>query len=89
MVYLNKCLFFVSGDNPYRVDARQISQRASLLQRYLCDEQKELQALYALQALMVHMEQPASKCSAINPPLLGVISDSIWSDHNNKCLTTN
>ncbi len=55
-------LFLVSGDNPYRVDARQISVRASLLQRYLCDEQKELQALYALQALMVHMEQPASEC---------------------------
>ena len=41
---------------------QQINQRASLLQRYLCDEQKELQALYALQALMVHMEQPASEC---------------------------
>lgn len=52
----------VSGDNPYRVDAPKISQRASLLQKYLCDEQKELQALYALQALMVHMEQPASEC---------------------------
>lgn len=45
------------------MDAQQISQRASLLQRYLCDEEKELQALYALQALMVHMEQPASECS--------------------------
>ena len=57
-------LLFVSGDNPYRVDARQINLRASLLQKYLCDEQKELQALYALQALMVHMEQPASECPA-------------------------
>uniref|UniRef100_A0AAQ4PTP9 Eukaryotic translation initiation factor 4 gamma, 1a n=1 Tax=Gasterosteus aculeatus aculeatus TaxID=481459 RepID=A0AAQ4PTP9_GASAC len=46
--------------NPYKVDAQQIKQRASLLQRYLSDEQKELQALYALQALMVHMEQPAN-----------------------------
>uniref|UniRef100_A0A665VAA1 Eukaryotic translation initiation factor 4 gamma 1-like n=1 Tax=Echeneis naucrates TaxID=173247 RepID=A0A665VAA1_ECHNA len=35
-------------------------QRAKLLHKYLCDEQKELQALYALQALMVHMEQPAN-----------------------------
>uniref|UniRef100_A0A8C6TF56 Eukaryotic translation initiation factor 4 gamma n=1 Tax=Neogobius melanostomus TaxID=47308 RepID=A0A8C6TF56_9GOBI len=34
--------------------------KATLLQRYLYDEQKELQALYALQALMVHMEQPAN-----------------------------
>lgn len=50
----------IIGDNPYKVDAEQINQRARLLQRYLCDEQKELQALYALQALMVHMEQPAS-----------------------------
>lgn len=46
------------------MDARQINLRASLLQKYLCDEQKELQALYALQALMVHMEQPASECPA-------------------------
>jgi len=51
----------VSGDTPYKVDTPQIKQRASLLQRYLSDEQKELQALYALQALMVHMEQPASE----------------------------
>lgn len=51
-----------SGDNPYKVDSQQINDRGSLLQRYLCDEEKELQALYALQALMVHMEQPASEC---------------------------
>ncbi|XP_056246690.1 eukaryotic translation initiation factor 4 gamma 1a isoform X2 [Seriola aureovittata] len=54
------CQSAIICDNPYRVDARQINQRASLLQKYLCDEQKELQALYALQALMVHMEQPAN-----------------------------
>lgn len=54
------CQSAIICDNPYKVDARQISLRASLLQRYLCDEQKELQALYALQALMVHMEQPAN-----------------------------
>lgn len=39
----------------------QINQRAKLLQKYLSDEMKELQALYALQALMVQMEQPASE----------------------------
>lgn len=73
MICLNKCLLsLVSGDNPYRVDARQINQRASLLQKYLCDELKELQALYALQALMVHMEQPASECPAVSLPLPGV-----------------
>ncbi|KAK2895274.1 eukaryotic translation initiation factor 4 gamma 1-like isoform X2 [Channa argus] len=54
------CQSAIICDNPYKVDAPQIIQRASLLQRYLCDEQKELQALYALQALMVHMEQPAN-----------------------------
>uniref|UniRef100_A0A669B168 Eukaryotic translation initiation factor 4 gamma, 1a n=1 Tax=Oreochromis niloticus TaxID=8128 RepID=A0A669B168_ORENI len=55
------CQSAIICDNPYKVDAQQIGQRASLLQRYLYDEQKELQALYALQALMVHMEQPASE----------------------------
>ncbi|XP_070829542.1 eukaryotic translation initiation factor 4 gamma 1a isoform X2 [Chaetodon trifascialis] len=54
------CQSAIICDNPYRVDAPQIGLRASLLQKYLCDEQKELQALYALQALMVHMEQPAN-----------------------------
>uniref|UniRef100_A0AAX7UDV6 Eukaryotic translation initiation factor 4 gamma 1 n=1 Tax=Astatotilapia calliptera TaxID=8154 RepID=A0AAX7UDV6_ASTCA len=38
----------------------QIKRRAKLLQKYLKDEQKELQALYALQALMLQMEQPAN-----------------------------
>uniref|UniRef100_A0A3P8WNP7 Eukaryotic translation initiation factor 4 gamma, 1a n=1 Tax=Cynoglossus semilaevis TaxID=244447 RepID=A0A3P8WNP7_CYNSE len=54
------CQSAIICDNPYKLDPRQINQRASLLQKYLCDEQKELQALYALQALMVHMEQPAN-----------------------------
>ncbi|XP_028988105.1 eukaryotic translation initiation factor 4 gamma 1a isoform X3 [Betta splendens] len=57
---MSVCQSAIICDNPYRVDAGQINQRASLLQIYLCDEQKELQALYALQALMVHMEQPAN-----------------------------
>lgn len=68
MVSLN-LLLLVTGDNPYKMNAQQISQRASLLQKYLCDEQKELQALYALQALMVHMEQPASECPVVNLPV--------------------
>ncbi|AWP04062.1 putative eukaryotic translation initiation factor 4 gamma 1-like [Scophthalmus maximus] len=54
------CQSAIICDNPYRVDPLQIKLRASLLQKYLSDEQKELQALYALQALMVHMEQPAN-----------------------------
>lgn len=43
------------------MDVEQVTQRAKLLQKYLVDEQKELQALYALQALMVRLEQPASE----------------------------
>lgn len=62
-------LLLSSGDNPYKVNAPQINKRASLLQKYLCDEQKELQALFALQALMVHMEQPASECALTYLPL--------------------
>ncbi|KAL4647031.1 eukaryotic translation initiation factor 4 gamma 1 isoform X1 [Arapaima gigas] len=54
------CQSAIICENPYKVDTEQISQRARLLQKYLSDEQKELQALYALQALMVKMEQPAN-----------------------------
>uniref|UniRef100_A0A672INC2 Eukaryotic translation initiation factor 4 gamma 1 n=1 Tax=Salarias fasciatus TaxID=181472 RepID=A0A672INC2_SALFA len=54
------CQSAIICDNPYKVDSDLIKQRAALLQRYLKDEQKELQALYALQALMVEMEQPAN-----------------------------
>uniref|UniRef100_A0A3Q3FVP1 Eukaryotic translation initiation factor 4 gamma 1 n=1 Tax=Labrus bergylta TaxID=56723 RepID=A0A3Q3FVP1_9LABR len=54
------CQSAVTCENPFKVDAEQIKQRAKLLQKYLKDEQKELQALYALQALMVEMEQPAN-----------------------------
>ena len=53
-------------ENPNKIDGELIKQRAKLLQRYLKDEQKELQALYALQALMVQMEQPASKQPNLN-----------------------
>ncbi|NXP63610.1 IF4G1 factor, partial [Chloropsis cyanopogon] len=45
-------------ENPYRVDAMVIRNQAKLLQKYLRDEQKELQALYALQALVVKLDQP-------------------------------
>ncbi|KAL7400529.1 hypothetical protein ABVT39_013470 [Epinephelus coioides] len=54
------CQSAVICENPYKVDGEQIKQRAKVLQKYLKDEQKELQALYALQALMVQMEQPAN-----------------------------
>ncbi|GAB5576608.1 eukaryotic translation initiation factor 4 gamma 1 isoform X5 [Prionailurus iriomotensis] len=47
-------------ETPLRVDVAVLKARAKLLQKYLCDEQKELQALYALQALVVTLEQPAN-----------------------------
>ncbi|XP_016395654.1 eukaryotic translation initiation factor 4 gamma 1-like [Sinocyclocheilus rhinocerous] len=52
------CQCAIICENPYKVDTKEITQRAKLLQRYIKDEQKELQALYALQSLMVQMEQP-------------------------------
>lgn len=48
-------------ENPYRVDSMVIRNQAKLLQKYLRDEQKELQALYALQALVVKLDQPPSE----------------------------
>ncbi|XP_029473094.1 eukaryotic translation initiation factor 4 gamma 1 isoform X7 [Rhinatrema bivittatum] len=50
----------ISVENPYRVDIAVIRSRAKFLQKYLSDEQRELQALYALQALVVRLEQPAN-----------------------------
>ncbi|MBN3315747.1 IF4G1 factor, partial [Atractosteus spatula] len=59
-VMTSVCQSAIIYENPYKVDTEQITQRAKLLQKYLTDEQKELQALYALQALMVKLEQPAN-----------------------------
>uniref|UniRef100_A0A4W5PBA2 Eukaryotic translation initiation factor 4 gamma 1 n=1 Tax=Hucho hucho TaxID=62062 RepID=A0A4W5PBA2_9TELE len=53
------CQSAIICENPYKWDAKVITRRAKLLHKYLKDEQKELQALYALQALMVEMEQPS------------------------------
>ncbi|NXJ75352.1 IF4G1 factor, partial [Trogon melanurus] len=52
------CHSAIIFENPYRVDAMVIRNQAKLLQKYLRDEQKELQALYALQALVVKLDQP-------------------------------
>lgn len=57
-----------AGENPYKVDSKLIKARGKLLQRYMKDEQKELQALYALQTLMVQMEQPASELENLSFP---------------------
>uniref|UniRef100_A0A663MVL5 Eukaryotic translation initiation factor 4 gamma 1 n=1 Tax=Athene cunicularia TaxID=194338 RepID=A0A663MVL5_ATHCN len=56
------CHSAIIFENPYRVDALVIRNQAKLLQKYLRDEQKELQALYALQALVVKLDQPPSEC---------------------------
>ncbi|NXW18746.1 IF4G1 factor, partial [Circaetus pectoralis] len=52
------CHSAIVFENPYRLDALVIRNQAKLLQKYLRDEQKELQALYALQALVVKLDQP-------------------------------
>uniref|UniRef100_A0A8C5CN64 Eukaryotic translation initiation factor 4 gamma 1 n=2 Tax=Gadus morhua TaxID=8049 RepID=A0A8C5CN64_GADMO len=47
-------------ESPNKVEAKQMGRLAEVLQKYLNTEHKELQALYALQALMVELEQPAN-----------------------------
>merc|ERR1712131_310101 len=54
------CQSCIICDNPYKLDTKAVTVRAKVLQRYLKDEQKELQALFALQALMAELEQPAN-----------------------------
>ncbi|XP_072546958.1 eukaryotic translation initiation factor 4 gamma 1-like isoform X2 [Salminus brasiliensis] len=71
-VMTSVCQAAIICENPYKVDTKEISQRAKLLQRYIKDEQKELQALYALQSLMVQMEQP--------PNLLRMFFDVLYDE---------
>lgn len=52
------CYSAIIFESSLRVDVAVLKARAKLLQKYLCDEQKELQALYALQALVVTLDQP-------------------------------
>ncbi|XP_078522295.1 eukaryotic translation initiation factor 4 gamma 1-like [Lissotriton helveticus] len=58
--------------NPYRVDNAVIRSRAKLLQKYFSDEQKELQGLYALQALVNKLDQP--------PNLLRMFFDALYDE---------
>ncbi|XP_011380612.1 eukaryotic translation initiation factor 4 gamma 1 isoform X2 [Pteropus vampyrus] len=60
------------AETSLRVDVEVLKARAKLLQKYLCDEQKELQALYALQALVVTLEQP--------PNLLRLFFDVLYDE---------
>uniref|UniRef100_A0A8C1WH53 Eukaryotic translation initiation factor 4 gamma 1 n=1 Tax=Cyprinus carpio TaxID=7962 RepID=A0A8C1WH53_CYPCA len=66
------CVYASACENPYKVDATEMTQRAKLLQRYINNEQKELQALYALQSLMIQLEQP--------PNLLRMFFDVLYDD---------
>ncbi|XP_026082833.1 eukaryotic translation initiation factor 4 gamma 1-like isoform X3 [Carassius auratus] len=66
------CQSAIICENPYKLDTEEMTQRAELLQRYIKDEQKELQALYALQSLMVQMEQP--------PNLLRMFFDVLYDE---------
>ncbi|XP_069369044.1 eukaryotic translation initiation factor 4 gamma 1-like [Paralichthys olivaceus] len=49
----------ISDENYYIVDHDLMRQRATLLKKYLHDEEKQLQALSALQVLMVQMDHPS------------------------------
>ena len=52
----------VADCSTFRVDTAVIKQRVPILLKYLdSDTEKELQALYALQASIVKLDQPASK----------------------------
>lgn len=66
------CYSAIIFETPLRVDVAVLKARAKLLQKYLCDEQKELQALYALQALVVTLEQP--------PNLLRMFFDALYDE---------
>ncbi|XP_068137423.1 eukaryotic translation initiation factor 4 gamma 1 isoform X2 [Hyperolius riggenbachi] len=66
------CHSAIIFENPYRVDVPVIHTRAKLLQKYLNSEAKELQALYALQALVVKLDQP--------PNLLRMFFDALYDE---------
>ncbi|XP_057594771.1 eukaryotic translation initiation factor 4 gamma 1 isoform X7 [Hippopotamus amphibius kiboko] len=66
------CYSAIIFETPLRVDVAVLKARAQLLQKYLCDEQKELQALYALQALVVTLEQP--------PNMLRMFFDTLYDE---------
>lgn len=63
-------LLFPSADSSsFRVDTAVIKQRVPILLKYLdSDTEKELQALYALQASIVKLDQPPSKCTGVLNP---------------------
>lgn len=66
------CHSAIIFETPYRVDVGVIHNRAKLLQKYLNNEAKELQALYSLQALVVKLDQP--------PNLLRMFFDALYDE---------
>ncbi|KAM9315869.1 eukaryotic translation initiation factor 4 gamma 1 isoform 1-T2 [Gastrophryne carolinensis] len=66
------CHSAIVFENPCRVDVNVLLPRAKLLQKYLNNEAKELQALYALQALVVKLDQP--------PNLLRMFFDALYDE---------
>ncbi|XP_067873635.1 eukaryotic translation initiation factor 4 gamma 3-like isoform X3 [Heterodontus francisci] len=68
------CRSAITGEGaPSRVDANIIQQRLRLLLKYLnSDTERELQALYALQALIVKLDQP--------PNLLRMFFDTLYDE---------
>ncbi|XP_056421627.1 eukaryotic translation initiation factor 4 gamma 1 isoform X2 [Hyla sarda] len=66
------CNSAIIFENPCRVDVTVIHNRAKVLQKYLNNETKELQALYALQALVVKLDQP--------PNLLRMFFDALYDE---------
>ncbi|XP_075058541.1 eukaryotic translation initiation factor 4 gamma 1 isoform X3 [Mixophyes fleayi] len=66
------CHSAIIFESPCRVDVNVIHTRAKLLQKYLNNEAKELQALYALQALVVKLDQP--------PNLLRMFFDALYDE---------
>ena len=54
-------LGFAGLESTAKVEEQLIKERCKLLQKYLCNQTLQLQALYALQALDHKLEHPQSK----------------------------
>ncbi|KAG7272924.1 hypothetical protein CRUP_002504 [Coryphaenoides rupestris] len=74
----------IIDESPNKVERNLLSSRAEVLQKYLSSEQKELQALYALQALMCYSSSEcpirahASVIAALS--LLRMFFDALYDD---------
>ncbi|KAF6108463.1 eukaryotic translation initiation factor 4 gamma 3 [Phyllostomus discolor] len=61
MTAVCKAAIIIADSSTFRVDTAVIKQRVPILLKYLdSDTEKELQALYALQASIVKLDQPAN-----------------------------